>query len=98
MNKINLIIISTASTNKRPFFVGSRYGRSEYTPKAERQVNVVPRNDRFFLGSRYGKRSLEVYPEVFEDQNNIDSYENTGETNFGCKYTGITNLYRCNKR
>ena len=50
--------------NKRPFFVGSRYGRSQYYggSKALKQVNVVPRNDRFFLGSRYGKRANEDLP------------------------------------
>ncbi|GAB0096911.1 RYamide neuropeptides [Sergentomyia squamirostris] len=78
---------------KRPFFVGSRYGRSQYYgPKALRQVNVVPRNDRFFIGSRYGKRTQEQMT-TLSDQN-FSAASNDGW--LMCVYTGVSNLYRCN--
>ncbi|XP_059615958.1 uncharacterized protein LOC132261257 isoform X1 [Phlebotomus argentipes] len=78
---------------KRPFFVGSRYGRSQfYGPKALRQVNVAPRNDRFFLGSRYGKRSQELMT-TLSDQNFSAA---SNDAWLMCIYTGISNLYRCN--
>lgn len=80
--------LTTFSTDKRPFFVGSRYGRSQSdltnmdsNGKSSNQ-RLVPRNDKFFFGSRYGKRSL---PAVDEDQNQ----------NLNCFYTGVTNLFRC---
>ncbi|XP_055686702.1 RYamide neuropeptides [Lutzomyia longipalpis] len=78
---------------KRPFFVGSRYGRSQYYgPKALRQVNVAPRNDRFFLGSRYGKRSQELMT-TLSDQNFSAA---SNDAWLMCIYTGVSNLYRCN--
>ncbi|XP_062542597.1 RYamide neuropeptides-like [Armigeres subalbatus] len=77
--------------DKRPFFVGSRYGRSHvYGGKDLRQVNVVPRNDRFFLGSRYGKRSDPLSKEIETDNNNGAEL-----TYLACLHTGISNLYRC---
>ncbi|XP_055629579.1 RYamide neuropeptides [Toxorhynchites rutilus septentrionalis] len=76
---------------KRPFFVGSRYGRSHvYGGKDLRQVNVVPRNDRFFLGSRYGKRSDPLNKEIETDNNNGAEL-----TYLACLHTGVSNLYRC---
>ncbi|XP_050092054.1 RYamide neuropeptides [Anopheles aquasalis] len=81
------------ASDKRPFFVGSRYGRSQvYGAKDLRQVNVVPRNDRFFLGSRYGKRS-DLTKEIESDSNNgVDL------TYLACLHTGVSNLYRCYTR
>ncbi|XP_058461539.1 RYamide neuropeptides [Malaya genurostris] len=77
--------------DKRPFFVGSRYGRSHvYGAKDLRQVNVVPRNDRFFLGSRYGKRSDPLTKEIETDNNNGAEF-----TYLACLHTGVSNLYRC---
>ncbi|XP_029735158.1 uncharacterized protein LOC109403684 isoform X1 [Aedes albopictus] len=77
--------------DKRPFFVGSRYGRSHvYGGKDLRQVNVVPRNDRFFLGSRYGKRSDTLTKEIETDNNNGAEL-----TYLACLHTGVSNLYRC---
>ena len=82
---------------KRPFFVGSRYGRSHvYGAKDLRQVNVAPRNDRFFLGSRYGKRSspvgghIDLNKETEQDNNN-----GADITYLACLHTGVSNLYRC---
>ncbi|KAL1397618.1 hypothetical protein pipiens_009629 [Culex pipiens pipiens] len=78
--------------DKRPFFVGSRYGRSHiYGAKDIRQVNVVPRNDRFFLGSRYGKRSDALTKEIETDNNNGSAEL----TYLACMHTGVSNLYRC---
>lgn len=42
-----------------PFFVGSRYGRSQgdlssMDENGKPVSRIVPRNDRFFFGSRYG--------------------------------------------
>lgn len=78
-------------SDKRPFFVGSRYGRSQSdltnmdgNGKSTNMARVVPRNDRFFFGSRYGKRS--------SPYNAIDANENQLLT---CFYSGITNLFRC---
>ncbi|XP_055536074.1 RYamide neuropeptides [Wyeomyia smithii] len=77
--------------DKRPFFVGSRYGRSQmYGGKELRQVNVVPRNDRFFLGSRYGKRADPLTKEFETDNNNGAEL-----TYLACLHTGVSNLYRC---
>lgn len=74
----------TSVAEKRPFFVGSRYGRSS---NPHRQV--VARNDKFFLGSRYGKRSSgpandDGFPAI-----RIQTPEVT------CLYTGVLNLYKC---
>ncbi|XP_053672400.1 RYamide neuropeptides [Anopheles nili] len=82
------------ASDKRPFFVGSRYGRSHvYGAKDLRQVSVVPRNDRFFLGSRYGKRS-DLTKEIESDSNN-----GVAElTYLACLHTGVSNLYRCYSR
>ncbi|XP_049545124.1 RYamide neuropeptides [Anopheles darlingi] len=81
------------ASDKRPFFVGSRYGRSQvYGAKDLRQVNVVPRNDRFFLGSRYGKRS-DLTKEIESDSNN-----GADLTYLACLHTGVSNLYRCYSR
>ncbi|XP_058122135.1 uncharacterized protein LOC131281508 [Anopheles ziemanni] len=81
------------ASDKRPFFVGSRYGRSHvYGAKDLRQVNVVPRNDRFFLGSRYGKRS-DLTKEIESDSNNGAEL-----TYLACLHTGVSNLYRCYSR
>lgn len=77
--------------DKRPFFVGSRYGRSHVYGKDIRQVNVVPRNDRFFLGSRYGKRSDSLTKEIETDNNNGSAEL----TYLACMHTGVSNLYRC---
>ncbi|XP_053687107.1 uncharacterized protein LOC128736646 [Sabethes cyaneus] len=78
-------------SDKRPFFVGSRYGRSQvYGGKDLRQVNVVPRNDRFFLGSRYGKRADSLTKEFVTDNNNGAEL-----TYLACLHTGVSNLYRC---
>lgn len=78
-------------TDKRPFFVGSRYGRSQSdltnmdeNGKTSNMARIVPRNDRFFFGSRYGKRST---PEAA-----IDFDQNQPLT---CFYTGVTNIFRC---
>uniref|UniRef100_A0A182YJI9 Uncharacterized protein n=1 Tax=Anopheles stephensi TaxID=30069 RepID=A0A182YJI9_ANOST len=82
------------ANDKRPFFVGSRYGRSHvYGAKDLRQVNVVPRNDRFFLGSRYGKRS-DLTKEIESDSNNGIAEL----TYLACLHTGVSNLYRCYSR
>ncbi|XP_308980.5 RYamide neuropeptides [Anopheles gambiae] len=82
------------ASDKRPFFVGSRYGRSHvYGAKDMRQVNVVPRNDRFFLGSRYGKRS-DLTKEIESDNNNGIAEL----TYLACLHTGVSNLYRCYSR
>ncbi|XP_049297562.1 RYamide neuropeptides [Anopheles funestus] len=82
------------ASDKRPFFVGSRYGRSHvYGAKDLRQVNVVPRNDRFFLGSRYGKRS-DLTKEIESDSNNGIAEL----TYLACLHTGVSNLYRCYSR
>uniref|UniRef100_A0A182PEY5 RYamide n=1 Tax=Anopheles epiroticus TaxID=199890 RepID=A0A182PEY5_9DIPT len=82
------------ASDKRPFFVGSRYGRSQvYGAKDLRQVNVVPRNDRFFLGSRYGKRS-DLTKEIESDSNNGIAEL----TYLACLHTGVSNLYRCYSR
>uniref|UniRef100_A0A182K7A4 Uncharacterized protein n=1 Tax=Anopheles christyi TaxID=43041 RepID=A0A182K7A4_9DIPT len=82
------------ASDKRPFFVGSRYGRSHvYGAKDMRQVNVVPRNDRFFLGSRYGKRS-DLTKEIESDSNNGIAEL----TYLACLHTGVSNLYRCYSR
>jgi len=77
--------------DKRPFFVGSRYGRSQSdltnmdeNGKSNNLARIVPRNDRFFFGSRYGKRSL---PEAA-----VDVEQNQLLT---CFYTGVTNIFRC---
>ncbi|XP_055607679.1 RYamide neuropeptides [Uranotaenia lowii] len=78
------------SNDKRPFFVGSRYGRSHVYGKDLRQVNVVPRNDRFFLGSRYGKRADPLNKEIETDNNNGAEL-----TYLACLHTGVSNLYRC---
>ncbi|CAO1318799.1 unnamed protein product [Diamesa hyperborea] len=70
--------------DKRPFFTGSRYGRSQTVPINEgKQVRVVARNDRFFLGSRYGKRSSFI-PAVTADNQFLQ-----------CKYTEFSDVYRC---
>lgn len=77
--------------DKRPFFVGSRYGRSHvYGGKDIRQVNVAPRNDHFFHGSRYGKRSDTLTKEIETDNNNGAEL-----TYLACMHTGVSNLYRC---
>ncbi|XP_052873064.1 RYamide neuropeptides [Anopheles cruzii] len=83
------------ANDKRPFFVGSRYGRSQvYGAKDLRQVNLVPRNDRFFLGSRYGKRS-DLTKEIESDSNNGADQQ---LTYLACLHTGVSNLYRCYSR
>lgn len=84
--------------DKRTFFVGSRYGRSQSDlmnmDGKSSSVRIVPRNDRYFFGSRYGKRSMMpvVMPIAsagpIEDQNQSMS----------CFYTGIANLFRCVER
>lgn len=71
---------------KRPFFVGSRYGRSSSIPSGNRQM--VARNDRFFVGSRYGKRSSDKFEDGFPAIK-ISTPEVT------CLYTGVLNLYKC---
>ncbi|XP_063701786.1 RYamide neuropeptides [Culicoides brevitarsis] len=78
----NEMFESKEVAEKRPFFVGSRYGRSS---NPHRQV--VARNDKFFLGSRYGKRSPandDGFPAI-----RIQTPEVT------CLYTGVLNLYKC---
>lgn len=81
--------------SKRPFYVGSRYGRSQPFGKDSGPV-VVSRNDKFFLGSRYGKRSQELYPEMNENElsrlNNLNGQQNH---QLLCIFTGTDNLYRC---
>lgn len=86
-----LILIILFVTEKRPFFVGSRYGRSQSdltnmdeNGKSNSMARIVPRTDRFFFGSRYGKRSL---PEAA-----VDVEQNQLLT---CFYTGVTNIFRC---
>jgi len=83
--------IKSVNGDKRPFFVGSRYGRSQSdltnmdgNGKSSNIARIVPRNDRFFFGSRYGKRS--------SPYNAVDANENQLLT---CFYSGITNLFRC---
>jgi len=83
--------IKSVNGDKRPFFVGSRYGRSQSdltnmdgNGKSTNTARIVPRNDRFFFGSRYGKRSTPYIA--------IDANENQLLT---CFYSGITNLFRC---
>jgi len=83
--------VKSANGDKRPFFVGSRYGRSQSdltnmdeNGKSNNLARIVPRNDRFFFGSRYGKRSL---PEAA-----VDVEQNQLLT---CFYTGVTNIFRC---
>lgn len=81
------LILIYFSTEKRPFFVGSRYGRSQSdvtNMDGGKSSRIVPRNDRFFIGSRYGKRSVPI-PAIDEDTNQT----------LQCFYTGITNLFRC---
>ncbi|CAG9800318.1 unnamed protein product [Chironomus riparius] len=80
--------IKSVNGDKRPFFVGSRYGRSQSDiSNMDSKTSIgrmVPRNDRFFFGSRYGKRSVPIQG-VDEDNNQPIT----------CFYTGITNLFRC---
>lgn len=79
--------IKSGNGEKRPFFVGSRYGRSQSdlsNMDGAKSSRIVPRNDRFFIGSRYGKRSVPL-PAVDDDNNQT----------LQCFYTGITNLFRC---
>lgn len=80
--------IKSGNGDKRPFFVGSRYGRSQSdisNMDGKASIGrVSPRNDRFFFGSRYGKRSVPI--------SGIDEDNNQPIT---CFYTGITNLFRC---
>ncbi|CRL03269.1 CLUMA_CG016173, isoform A [Clunio marinus] len=77
--------------DKKQFFMGSRYGRSQSdltsmdeNGKTSNMARIVPRNDRFFFGSRYGKRSAPISA-MNEDNNQFLS----------CFYTGLTNLFRC---
>lgn len=78
--------------DKRTFFVGSRYGRSQSDPmnmeSKSSGVRIVPRNDRYFFGSRYGKRSM-LPPLMSDDQS---------QAQLQCFYTGIANLFRCVER
>lgn len=81
--------------DKRTFFVGSRYGRSQSDPTSmdvkSSSVRVVPRNDRYFFGSRYGKRSMMsplMTSGLADDQNQ----------SLSCFYTGVANLFRCVER
>uniref|UniRef100_A0A336LM74 CSON013511 protein n=1 Tax=Culicoides sonorensis TaxID=179676 RepID=A0A336LM74_CULSO len=70
--------------DKRPFFIGSRYGRS-----SNQHRQVVARNDKFFLGSRYGKRSSGPVNDDGFPAIRITTPEVT------CIYTGVLNLYKC---
>lgn len=82
---------------KRPsFFVGSRYGRSQY-PQTVRNLNIVPRNDRFFLGSRYGKRSDEYMQDNVDPEPSHDTRQQRPITGsmMTCMYTGVKEFYRC---
>ncbi|KAG5678063.1 hypothetical protein PVAND_007765 [Polypedilum vanderplanki] len=83
-------IKSGNGADKRPFFVGSRYGRSQpdisNMDTKTSMGRIVPRNDRFFFGSRYGKRSTVPISATDEDNNNQP---------LSCFYTGVTNLFRC---
>lgn len=93
-NLFNTYIVIAA---KRPsFFVGSRYGRSQYGPQVMRNLNVVPRNDRFFLGSRYGKRSDEYMQDVVDPEPSRDTRLQSGSM-MTCMYTGVKDFYRCYK-
>lgn len=92
--RIDLIDIPSlplVSAIKRPFFVGSRYGRSEFGP--HKLLSVAPRNDRFFLQSRYGKRSMELTTNNFSDQ--LDRQSEEDDTPLVCLFTGVADLYRC---
>lgn len=82
----------TVSAIKRPFFVGSRYGRSDYFGN-QKQLSIAPRNDRFFLQSRYGKRSMELTTNNFNDQ--LDRQSEEEEVPLVCLFTGVADLYRC---
>lgn len=89
LDLILIFICFLFKADKRQFFVGSRYGRSQsdltnMDENGKTSANrIVPRNDRFFFGSRYGKRSPPVAA--------IDSDHN----DMTCFYTGVTNLFRC---
>lgn len=87
------IIFSFDQTEKREFFLGSRYGRSQgdmasidddkiETPNPAGRI--MQRNDRFFLGSRYGKRSSPVL-----------AIDDELKGNMKCVYTGVKNFFRC---
>jgi hypothetical protein len=82
--KHEIILIFDVFSDKREFYIGSRYGRSQQLPKTtEEKSSETPResrNDRFFLGSRYGKRSQASF---------ID------EPQMKCVFTGESNLFRC---
>lgn len=92
--------IETVSAIKRPFFIGSRYGRSDYFGN-QKQLSIAPRNDKFFLQSRYGKRSpkdshdlrrsLELTTNNFSEQ--LDRQEE--DVPLVCLFTGVADLYRC---
>ena len=76
--------------------MGSRYGRSQYYgPQSQRNVNVVPRNDRFFLGSRYGKRSDELMLDMVDPEPSRDLKILPAGGVMRCIYTGVKDFYRC---
>jgi hypothetical protein len=79
-------------TERRQFFIGSRYGRSQPSPpnadineKPNETPRIASRNDRFFLGSRYGKRSSTTVRAVDDDSKEL----------LTCFFTGESNLFRC---
>lgn len=85
------LMVKLSCLDKRPFFVGSRYGRSQSdltnmdeNGKSNNLQRIVPRNDRFFFGSRYGKRSSPITAKD-DDQNQM----------LTCFYSGIANIFRC---
>lgn len=85
---------SAVSAIKRPFFVGSRYGRSDYFGN-QKQLSVAPRNDRFFLQSRYGKRSMELTTNNFSEQLDRQHSSEEEDVPLICLFTGVADLYRC---
>lgn len=80
-----------SQSEKREFYLGSRYGRSQADMASidDEKIElpntvgrVMQRNDRFFLGSRYGKRSS-------------SSIDDEQKENIKCVYTGVKNFFRC---
>ncbi|XP_063371022.1 RYamide neuropeptides-like [Cydia amplana] len=74
-----------AEMSPLPFVLGSRYGRSP-SPAATQRL-LAPRNDRFFMGSRYGKRS----------EPDPAGPGTTRVRPLFCEYTGVPQLYRCER-